>query len=137
MNNLYRSRENKIIAGVAGGMAEYAHLDVALVRLIWVLAFFAGGAGFLAYIICWIVIPESRTESGDSPVNYAQQTDSEQDVLEQRSIRRRNAGLVLIVLGLVFLIKNIVPEYYWDKAWPLLLVLLGLYILLGRKGDRA
>jgi phage shock protein PspC (stress-responsive transcriptional regulator) len=55
---LYRSREHRMIAGVAGGMAEYFGLPVALVRFLWLLAFVPGGVpGFLLYVLCWILIP--------------------------------------------------------------------------------
>ncbi len=133
MNNLYRSKQNSMIAGVAGGMAEYANLDVALMRLIWVLAFFAGGVGFLAYIICWIIIPESTNDSS----NDRNDTTLQADHSGQRTARRRNAGLLLIGLGLIFLVKNFIPWHYWDKGWPLILVAVGLYILLAnKKGDQ-
>ncbi|MBD3164294.1 PspC domain-containing protein [Candidatus Woesearchaeota archaeon] len=56
---LYRSRKNRMIAGVCGGLGEYADIDPTLVRLLWVIAtIFTGGAGILAYIIAWIIIPE-------------------------------------------------------------------------------
>jgi phage shock protein PspC (stress-responsive transcriptional regulator) len=62
LKQLYRSTNNKIIGGVAAGLAEYLDLDATLVRLIWVLAFFAAGLGFLAYIVCWIVLPEGNSQ---------------------------------------------------------------------------
>lgn len=136
MNNLYRSRQNRMIAGVAGGMAEYADFDATLMRFIWILAFFAGGVGFLAYIICWIIIPEGSTDHAAYPTNY-NEAGLATDVAQQKAARHRNAGLFLIGLGLIFLAKNLVPWQYWDKAWPLLLVAVGLYILLGnRKGEQ-
>lgn len=63
MNNepkkLYRSRTNKMIAGVCGGLADYFKVDPTVMRLIAVLLLvFTGGAAFLAYIILWIVVPE-------------------------------------------------------------------------------
>lgn len=55
---LRRSREHRIVAGVAGGIAEWSGLPVALVRFLWLLAFLPGGVpGLLAYLICWILIP--------------------------------------------------------------------------------
>ena len=56
---LYKSNENRIIAGVCGGIAEYFDLDPTLVRLAWVLLCAAGCSGFLAYIIAAVVIPRA------------------------------------------------------------------------------
>ena len=58
MNKLYRSKKNKIIAGVCGGIGEYFKIDPTLVRLLWLLVSLSGGAGLVAYIIAWIIIPE-------------------------------------------------------------------------------
>jgi phage shock protein C len=57
---LYRSSTDRMIGGVAGGLAEYFKLDPALVRIAWVVAVFFGGFGILAYIILWIVLPEGE-----------------------------------------------------------------------------
>lgn len=57
---LYRSQKNRMIAGVCGGIAEYLDVDPTLVRLAWVLVTFAGGAGLLAYLIAWIIVPEEK-----------------------------------------------------------------------------
>ena len=56
---LYRSVNNKMIAGVCGGVAEYFGLDPALVRLGWIIFCALGGSGVLAYIIAAIVIPKA------------------------------------------------------------------------------
>ena len=56
---LYRSMNNKMIAGVCGGVAEYFGLDPALVRLGWIVFCALGGSGVLAYIIAAIVIPKA------------------------------------------------------------------------------
>jgi phage shock protein C len=55
---LYRSRKDRILGGVCGGMGNYFNLDPVLVRVIWVVLLFAAGVGFLAYILAWIIIPE-------------------------------------------------------------------------------
>ena len=54
---LYRSKENKIIGGVCGGIAEYFSIDPVIIRLLWVLMVLGYGFGVLAYIIAWIIIP--------------------------------------------------------------------------------
>lgn len=55
---LYRSRSNRMLGGVCGGLAEYINADPTLVRLLWVIFGFAGGAGIPAYIIAWLIMPE-------------------------------------------------------------------------------
>jgi phage shock protein PspC (stress-responsive transcriptional regulator) len=55
---LYRSRTEKMIGGVCGGIAEYFDVDPTIVRLIWVLVCLAVGSGVLIYIIAYLIIPE-------------------------------------------------------------------------------
>lgn len=57
MNKLYRSSQNKMLAGVCAGVADFFGLDVKHVRLVWLLALLFG-AGAILYIILWIVVPE-------------------------------------------------------------------------------
>lgn len=54
---LLRPRDGRILAGVCAGIARRFGLDANIVRLLWVLATCAGGAGFLVYLVCWFVIP--------------------------------------------------------------------------------
>jgi len=58
IKKLYRSKKNRVIAGVCGGVAEYFDADPAIVRLAWIVFSLLWGAGILAYIIAWIIIPE-------------------------------------------------------------------------------
>ena len=55
---LYRSRNDKKLAGVCGGLAKYLNMDATIIRLIWALLVICAGAGLLAYIVCALVIPE-------------------------------------------------------------------------------
>ena len=57
IKRLYRSRKDKRIGGVCGGLGEYLSIDPTLIRLIWVLLALSG-VGILAYFIAWIIIPE-------------------------------------------------------------------------------
>lgn len=56
---LYRSRTDRKIAGVCGGIAEYFNIDATLVRLLFVAAVIFGTAGIWVYIVCALVIPEA------------------------------------------------------------------------------
>lgn len=55
---LYRSRNDKKLAGVCAGLAKYLNMDVTVVRLIMVLLTLFVGGGLIAYIVCALVIPE-------------------------------------------------------------------------------
>lgn len=71
---LYRSTENKIIAGVLGGVAEYFEIDPVLPRLMFTLITFATGIfpALIVYIIAWIVVPlrvSSTTAGKPEPIH--------------------------------------------------------------------
>jgi phage shock protein PspC (stress-responsive transcriptional regulator) len=55
---LFRSRSNKMIAGICGGLAEYFDADPTVVRLIMALLVLAGGLSIWVYLVAWIIIPE-------------------------------------------------------------------------------
>ncbi len=61
---LYRSRTDRMVAGVAGGLAEYFNIDPTIVRLAFVLLALAGGPGLIIYVIMWIVVPEAPVGTG-------------------------------------------------------------------------
>jgi phage shock protein C len=56
---LVRSQNDRMIAGVAAGLAEYMNIDPTIVRLLFVLLALAGGGGGLIYIIMWLIMPEA------------------------------------------------------------------------------
>ena len=55
---LYRSKKNRMIAGVCGGLGDYFNIDPTLVRLLFVLFGLAVGGGFLLYLLLWLIMPE-------------------------------------------------------------------------------
>ena len=57
---LLRSKNNRMLAGVCGGVAEYFNLDPTIVRIIYAILTFAGFAGLLIYLIMWLLIPEEK-----------------------------------------------------------------------------
>ena len=61
VGGLYRSKRHRMVAGVAGGMAERFGLPVWLVRLVWILLLIPGGVpGVIPYLICWALIPSEQ-----------------------------------------------------------------------------
>ncbi|MCI6774993.1 PspC domain-containing protein [Methanobrevibacter boviskoreani] len=55
---LYRSRDDKFLAGVCGGLADYFNTDSNLIRILWIILILFKGAGLFVYLIAWLIIPE-------------------------------------------------------------------------------
>ncbi len=75
---LVRPRADRKIAGVCSGFSEYFDLDVALVRVMWlIIALFSGGMAAIAYVVAWIVIPEEPLQlPAAAPANADQKVAS-------------------------------------------------------------
>lgn len=124
MKKLYRSRNDQVIAGVCKGVSRYFDVDVTLIRLVWVLAVILGGTGVLAYFVAWIIIPEEPgTGEQVIDVGVGQSQSSGAD--------SRTIGLIIMVIGLFFLFRNLIPTYVFRQAWPLIFVFIGLAIIVG------
>lgn len=63
---LVRSRNDRMIGGVAGGVARYFNIDSTIVRLVFVLSVFAGGVTPLVYLVLWAVMPEEQATASVS-----------------------------------------------------------------------
>ncbi len=61
-NRLYRSRDHRMIAGVAYGLGEFLGIDPTIIRLLFVFSIFIGGTGALAYFVMMLVVPEEPLE---------------------------------------------------------------------------
>lgn len=63
---LTRSETDRVIAGVAGGIAERFGLDPTLVRIAWVVSIFFGGFGILLYVVLWIALPAGPAQASEA-----------------------------------------------------------------------
>ena len=54
---LHRSRDEKMIGGVCGGLAEYFGIDPTIVRVLWVAVTLVAGSGYVLYLILWVLVP--------------------------------------------------------------------------------
>ena len=68
IKRLYRSRDERMLGGVCGGLAEYLHTDPTLIRVLFVLFALAGGPGIIAYLIMWIIVPLELSDTELEPV---------------------------------------------------------------------
>jgi phage shock protein PspC (stress-responsive transcriptional regulator) len=139
---LYRSRNKKVVAGIAGGLGDYLDVDPVIIRIIIVLTTIFNGVGLLIYIIMWIVIPEeeydpskikserSYTEntSQSSEANFTEGTNKKVQS-EKSSNGRIIFGVVLIFIGIVFLFERFVPFFDFEFIFAIGMVALGLALI--------
>ena len=133
---LQRDTKNKVIGGVCAGLANYFDIDASLVRLLFAFMFLCASAGFWLYIILWIVMPAGQisqnadyfvSPDGTTEVTEEGKNDSLKTPKSKGSIV---AGLILIGIGAIGLLHRYIPEINWDTAWPILLIVLGLFLII-------
>lgn len=123
---LRKSRTNRILFGVCGGLGEYLNIDPVIIRLIFILSFLLGGWGFLIYIIAAIIMPGSpRTEAAP---------ESEERISSENS--KIILGSALILLGLYALLRTTGFLHFFsffgithEFIIPLILIVLGIILL--------
>lgn len=126
MEKLVRSRNDRIIAGVCGGLAEYFGVDSTVMRLIFVLGAFLKGITVLIYIVLALIMPEER--SGSVKREISEVTNTTGDKIYER--RRKLLAYLLIIIGALVFLEDLVP--FWlsdDQVLAAVLVLMGLWIL--------
>lgn len=74
---LYRSTDDRMFAGVCGGIAEYLDVDPTLVRLVFAALTLMGGPGIIAYLVLMLVVPEEPAEEDWETSNKEKRTDTE------------------------------------------------------------
>jgi len=174
---LYRSKNDRMIAGVCGGLADYFNVDSSLVRLAVLFIFLFQGIGLIAYIIAWLVMSEEpvkneyrmpddyyiedqkKQESKNQQQSYEadadqeksenfnqeNRTESEKEYYQRyhdqnndnsNNNRRKLFAVIMILVGSIFLIDIWVPDLYWERYWPLILIAAGALMLKGDTNDR-
>jgi phage shock protein PspC (stress-responsive transcriptional regulator) len=137
-----------MIGGVCGGIAEYFDVDSTLVRLLAVLVVLLGGAGVIAYIIAWIVIPKNPEQESDEKFEKREKIKEKikkgaENVIEEvkehfeskesnHNIERNRriwGGIIVIIIGVIFLSGSFFPWVAWGNLWPLIVIALGIIIM--------
>jgi phage shock protein PspC (stress-responsive transcriptional regulator) len=148
---LYRSRENRVISGVCGGIAEYFDIDATLIRLLWAITILFAGTGILAYVLCILIIPEEpiykdKDKDNEDEEEYDETVvmDDEETTYEKREIIKENKnstygiGLIFIAVGMMFIARKIFwwlnIDFAWGLFWPGLLVIFGVYLIAKKRG---
>jgi phage shock protein C len=145
-DRLYRSRDDRMLAGVAGGLAENWKIDPSLVRIVWALLMvLTGGLAFLVYVVMAIVVPErpagvavDRPDDAPKPADAAgvasptgrtSPTPSRRSDHSDATRGGLVAGLILILVGGFFLVRQLLPSIDLGFWWPIVAIGLGVVLV--------
>jgi phage shock protein C len=143
VKRLYKSRTDRMIDGVCGGIAKYLNLDPTLVRIAWVLLTLLGGSGILLYIIAMIIMPKEpytmAAATGEPP-------SPDKATMQQAATPSRKDslfwGILLIVVGIVLFLNNVGLDFWRFWWWfdgevvlAVLLILAGVAFLWGGRNS--
>jgi phage shock protein PspC (stress-responsive transcriptional regulator) len=128
---LYRCRENRVLAGVASGVAEFFGLDPTLVRVLWFLSIFAGGVSLLLYIGLAIIVPLEPLPEG-SVVAHTEPVESHRHGRGGGGQWVTFFGIALVLLGSLALIGTLLPNVAsWRYLGPLFIIGMGAVLVFG------
>lgn len=130
MKRLYKSRKEKMIDGVCGGIAEYANVDPTIIRLIFFLLIFAGGAGIILYLIAMIIMPRKpfeETEAVEEETVKEVPEEKDKEVVSPESSKIILAAII-IVIGIFLLLNAFLPAGWFSLSWK---ILLGVLLVAG------
>jgi phage shock protein C len=121
---LRRTRDDRVIGGVCGGLGRYLGIDPVLMRIAFVILAFAGGGGILVYLVAWVLIPVERPgeDLGTARPEGADTT-------------RLIVGGALIAVGTILLLNLSLPalgRYFW----PLALIAVGVAVVIQASSSR-
>jgi phage shock protein C len=115
VRRVYRSRDDRVIAGVAGGIGHYLGVDPVLIRISFVALAFAA-VGVPMYLIGWLIMPEETGGEDSAPPSKGKSDYSGRIV----------AGTVLVTLGVLLLLDMFLPIR--RVVWPIVLIVIGLSV---------
>jgi len=130
---LVRPEQGKVFFGVAKGIADYFEIDPVIVRIIFVILTLWDGLGIILYIVGIIAIPSSENSTN---IKKDETKLNQSLVKNEKSDNTKIFGLLLILLGVVILLQNLIPQINFAKFWPVILVALGLAILINNSREK-
>lgn len=120
VGRLRRSREDRKVAGVAGGLARHLDIDPVILRVAFVVLVFFGGAGVLLYGACWLLVPEEGSDSAAIRLD------------------ERSRTFALAIAGALAVFALIGDSWgFFGFPWPLAVVALVALLILTRRGASA
>ncbi|MBF7096549.1 PspC domain-containing protein [Alkalibacter mobilis] len=129
---LFKSRKDKMVLGVCGGVAKYFGIDASVVRIIWAVTALVYGTGVLLYLIAAFILPYEDELYGRSNESVE---DNDQDQRSDTENQRKVLGAVLIISGLFLLLKNFRFFFNTDMLWPVIIIGFGLFLIIKGRND--
>ena len=128
-----RRSDDRVLAGVCAGIARWLGVDPTFVRIAVVLLSFANGVGIVAYVVAWLVLPETSGAEGAAGARASPATAA------APAGAQRSAAVVLMTLGALLLVRWVSPFFPDHVVWPAACAAVGLGIVWSRAGqeDRA
>lgn|SRR5574344_1150918 len=154
IKKMYRSKKDRKIAGVCGGLGIYLEVDPVIFRILFIFLTFMGGSGLLIYLILLLVMPEEpynliidepvqeakveQTQVNETVNEKSEQTVEAEEVTEKVEGEQRCSrmsfgticGLILIVCGLFFLGNKYLPRFRFDLYFPLFVIFMGFLLMI-------
>ncbi len=145
-----KSKTDHVIDGVCGGLAEYFGIDSLLVRLVFVALIFINGIGIILYIVLMIIMPKAQSleqspketihenvrEIGERMKEAGEGMSSAFEKFDEEKYSHRSGwvGILLILIGIVFLLDNLnlIRWFNKDLLWPIIIILVGAWLLIKR-----
>ncbi len=145
-----KSKTDRIIDGVCGGLAEYFGIDSLLVRLAFVALVFINGIGLILYIVLVIIMPkaekldqppketiqENVQEMGERIKGAGEELGSafSKKIEDKHTNHASWFGIILILIGVIFLLKtlNLIKWFNDDLIWPFIIICIGVWLLIKR-----
>ncbi|MCD6239303.1 MAG: PspC domain-containing protein [Thermotogae bacterium] len=130
---LCRSRKDKKLGGVCGGIAEYLSVDPTLIRIIFIVLMITWGSGILVYLLLWLLLPECSSE--EAKVENSDYTYDEKKgewVEKARDNAPLIVGITLTVIGILVLTAHFIPHFSVSLIWAIALIIFGIYLIFKR-----
>lgn len=133
IKKLYRNPDDKIIAGVASGIAAYFGIDPVIVRLIFVGSVFLGGTGIFAYLILWIAMPIAKSHSQKLEMQGRPVTlEKLEEVIKKKAKKidtKSISGKINIFFKKLFSFFEIILKNIGKIVWPGIAIIIGISIV--------
>ena len=140
---LERSRANRVIGGVCGGLADYLDIDATIVRVAMVILG-SFGIGILIYFVLLVLMPNPGQPSpfirssttGEPGAEAVSSASAPARVVDLTDVDRRRSslGILLVAVGAIFMLGNLGAFRFvqWSVIWPLVLIALGVFFIAQR-----